>query len=78
MSLYRKKLKDIRYVAIIKDPHQYLFFYTPGDEAELFSTVMNYAKSKDFDLNWNDVVLFLGKMRQMIKQDIKAAINENT
>lgn len=57
-----------RYIAIIKDTHRYMFIYAPGEESKLFCKVMEYAKSEDYDLDWNDVILFLKRMRQILRE----------
>ena len=62
---------QLRYIAIVKEPHNYIFTYAPGNESKLFCTVMEYAKNPEHDLDWNDVILFLKKMRQILRDELK-------
>jgi len=47
------------YVALARGDDCYVFRYEKGNEAELLSTLMDYAEDADLNFTWLDVLLIL-------------------
>lgn|GEM_PF-6103501 len=51
------------YVALARGDDYYVFRYEKGNEAELVSTIMEYADSADLNFTWLDVLLILRRLK---------------
>ncbi len=54
-----------KYIAIIKGKHNYILRYEGGDEPQLLKRVLDYAKDPTSNLDWQDVVYFIRRIREV-------------
>jgi hypothetical protein len=51
-----------RQVVLEKDGQRYIFRYTPGEEAELLSSLAQMAKDPDCPIDWYDAAMLSHQM----------------
>ena len=61
-----------KYIAIIKGKHNYILRYEGGDEPQLLKRVLDYAKDPTSNLDWQDVVYFIRRIREVLLEEIKS------
>jgi len=54
---------SLPYVALARDKDYYLFRYTKGNEADLISTLIDYAEDERLNFTWLDVLLIMHQMK---------------
>ena len=55
---------DLKFMAVVKENHKYLLRFRRGEEMALLKAMVDYAKDDNFNLDWQDVFLFVKKLRQ--------------
>jgi len=51
------------YIALNRDRDCFIFRYSKGNEAELISTIVEYAQNEDLNFTWSDVLLILRRLK---------------
>ncbi|HUS57756.1 MAG TPA: hypothetical protein VM141_03810 [Planctomycetota bacterium] len=51
------------YIALNRGRDYFIFRYSKGNEAELISTIVEYAQNEDLNFTWSDVLLILRRLK---------------
>ena len=61
--ILRENTLSLPYIALNRDSDYFIFRYSKGNEAELISTLVEYAQDEDLNFSWVDVLLILRQLK---------------
>jgi hypothetical protein len=58
-------VREMDFVILVKGEHKYIFLFEVGCEEEVQHSLMDFADSADFNLDWPDILCIIKEMQQV-------------